>query len=756
MNVPPSDTLLEALEFFGKVHARPINRQGVLQGLPIADGVLTPDLFARAAARSGFETKMIRRPLRKLSNATMPMVLLLKNNEACIVQSVASDQADVVVLTSGASRQMVSRKQLEQAYSGIAILVKPTFRFEKRSDFNPKTLGNNWFWGTLWKFRSFYSRVALASLVTNFLALASSLFVMNVYDRVVPNQALDTLIVLAIGVIVAYVFEFMLKTVRAFFVDRAGQRIDMILGSEIFGRILGMRYGDRPVSAGTMANQARSYETLRDFFTSATVAALVDLPFIFLFVGVIFLLGGPMVCIPLVAGVALALLIGVIMQIPISRAVGDSYQASNQRQALVVEGIQALETIKSTRSESQLQARMEEAVKVASRSEIKSRAYSQLAMNSTAFITHLVSTGIVIFAFFEVVNENLTMGAMIACVILTGRAMAPMAMVASLLTRLQQSRRSLAGLNQIMDMQMERDDATASYISVAEFEPSIHAHDLKFSYDPESDPVINGINVRIEPGERVALLGRIGSGKSSLLRLLNGLYNPTDGRIDVSGIDVRQLDPAELRSHIGYVQQDATLLYGTLRSNLTAGCPWIDDPSILEALRIAGLADFIRTLPRGIDHVVSEGGRSLSGGQRQALAVARAVIEEPDLLIFDEPTSSMDTATERRMLASLNEYLKTEEKRTLVVATHKRSVLSIVDRVIVMDTGRIIADGPRDKIMKSKVGSEAQRQAEAAAAVAAEAAALKREPITATNAAPAATAPLARPPGEPQAAALSS
>ena len=707
----PDDPLLEALLFFGKLHSRAVNAAGAIQGLPVIEGRLTPELFQRAAQRCGFESKIVNRSLGQIHPATLPVLLILENDEAVILTKLPKKgNAEIVVLSSGGGMQQIPVAQLKEAFTGVAIFVKPNYEFERRSDFNAKTLKKSWFWGTLWRFRSFYARVCLATLVINVLAVTSSVFVMNVYDRVVPNQAIDTLYALAIGVVVAYLFEFTLKMLRTYFVDRAGHRIDLILGSEIFGRVLGMRYGDRPASSGALASQARSYESLREFFTSATVAALADLPFVFIFVGVIYLLGGTFVAIPLLAGIGLALLIGIIMQVPINRAVRESYNSANQRQALFVEGIQALETVKATRSESEMQARMEETMQVSAKSDLKARGYSAFAMNSTALIQHLVSTGIVIAAFFAVSNEEMSMGAMIACVMLAGRAMAPMGMIASLLTRLQQSRRSLIGLNQIMDQQVEREDRGAQYLSVSNFDPEIRMEKLTFAYDPESAPVISEIDLKIEPGERVAILGKIGSGKSSLLRLLMQFETPTDGAIAVSGIDLRQFDPAELRQHVGYLPQDPTLLYGTLRSNLKAGCPWVEDEAMLEAIESVGLSGFIRSLPRGIDQPVSEGGRSLSGGQRQSIAAARALVERPELLVFDEPTSAMDTSSEKRFLGKLDEYLASSPERTLLVATHKRSVLSIVDRVVVIDDGKIIADGPKDEVVVSKKehGAEAE------------------------------------------------
>lgn len=708
MAQPTDDPLLNSLLFFGKVHSHPVNPHGAVQGLPLKEGRLTPDLFPRAAANCGFESRIVKRSLHELHGATLPVILILKNNDAVVLTKMwrgRKAKAQVIVLSSGTGVQEIDVKTLNESYSGMAILVKPEFKFEQRSDFKGKQLGKHWFWGTLWKFKSFYARVAVATLMINLLALTSSIFIMTVYDRVVPNKAVDTLMVLAIGVGIAYLFDFALKMLRGYFVDRAGHRIDMMLGSELFGRMLGMQFSSRPSSSGALASQARSYESLREFFTSASIAALVDLPFVYLFAAVIYLLGGTWVALPLLAGIGITLTIGTLMQMPLARAVNRSYQSANQRQALVVEGIQALETVKTTRSESELQARMEDSVRIAAKNDSVARGYSQFALNSTGLTHHMVSVFIVIAAFYQVIEGNMSMGAMIACVMLAGRAMAPMAMAASLITRLQQSRRALKGLNQIMDLPVERSADDSQYISVESFVPRVVAHDVQFKYSENAQSVIQGLNFSIEPGERIGVLGRIGSGKSTLLRMLMGLYYPTEGRIDMSGIDLRQLDPYDLRMNTGYVPQNPTLLYGTIRSNLRAGCPWVNDSFLLKALERAGLVDFVNGLPEGLEYAISEGGNTLSGGQRQALAMARALVEEPDFLVFDEPTSAMDLSSEKQLLVCLKSYLDERRERTLVIATHKRSVLSLVDRVIVLDKGKIIADGPRDEVLRKTVAN---------------------------------------------------
>ena len=695
------DPLVQGLMFLGRYFGVPVSPIGATQGLPV-NGQLNPVLFERAAKRCGFSSKTLRRPLKRFHSATLPAILLLEGGDAVVLLGyLPKGRAEVAVLSAGGGVEQVKIKELDKVYTGFAILVKPVYDFEKRSDFAPPPPKRNWFWGTLWRFRGFYARVGFATIMINLLALTSSLFIMNVYDRVVPNQAVDTLIALAAGAVAAFILEFALKSLRTFFVDRAGHRVDLILGGDLFAKVLGIRFDAKPQSAGALAGQARSYEGLREFFTSASISALVDLPFVFVFAAIVFVLGGP-VAIPLVAGAILALSIGALMQIPISRAVSKSYLAGNQRQALFVEGVNAMETVKATRSESELQAKMEDNVHISAKADGQARGYAQFALNATSLIQHLVTIAIVTVAFFQVRAEQMTMGAMIASVILAGRAMAPLMMVSSLLTRLQQSRRSLRGLNEIMKAPSEREDRGSKYINLEDFTPEVRFHDLEFQYGSDFGSVLKDLNLKIEPGERVAILGRIGSGKSTLLRLLMGFYQPSAGRIDVSGIDLRQLDPAELRRQIGYAQQEPTLLFGSLRSNLKAGCSWASDSMIWKAIERTGLADYVRSLPRGIDHPVSEGGKSLSGGQRQAVAIARAVLEEPPLLIFDEPPSAMDWSSEQKLLQQLDGYLKDDPARTLIVATHKRSMLSIVDRVIVIEDGRIIADGPKSQVLAQR------------------------------------------------------
>jgi len=647
---------------------------------------------------------MVKKKLSALPNALLPAILLLENNAAVVLTGIENGEAKLIFPESGHGTGTMSVSELEQHYTGYAVLARPSYEFEGRASFSEeKKSKSSWFWGTLWRFRSFYGRMAIATVVVNLLALTSSIFVMNVYDRVVPNQATETLYVLAIGAFIAFGFEFLLKGLRAFFVDRAGHRIDVIMGSALFEQVLNIRYGSRPESAGALASQARAYENLKEFFTSATVAAIVDVPFVFLFVGVVYMLGG-IVAIPMLVGIFLCLGIGLIMQIPLGRAVASSYQASNQRHALFVEAVNSMETVKASRAEGFLQTKMEQSVNVSARADGQAKWYSQLAINLTGFVQHMVSMAIVMVAFYQIIGENMTMGAMIACVILAGRGMAPIAVLSSLLTRFQQSRRSLKGLNEIMALPSDQDGSSAPS-SLAEFEPSVKVSGVGFTYPGESNQAaVQSLDLTIEPGERVALLGKIGSGKSTIIRMLAGLYAPSTGRIEISGLDINQMAAAELRKNVGYATQDCTLFYGTLRSNLTIGDPFASNEDIWWSLETAGLADFVKGHPQGLDMPVSEGGSSLSGGQRQAICLARSLMSRPGLLLLDEPTSAMDPGTERQFTTAFKDYLVKSGNHTLIAATHRASLLPLVERVIVLDSGRIVADGPRDEVIQSLNG----------------------------------------------------
>lgn len=692
-----TDTLLEALVFLGKFHRRPINRVAATAGLPLDEGVLTPATFLRAAERHGLSAKVLREPLGKLRPGILPAVAILQDNEAVVITAIDEKQVETIDPVSGGTRT-TPLPEFSELYQDYSILVRPGFDFEERSKHRQSQRSRSWFWGTLWRFRSFYGRVALTSIVINTFALTSSIFIMNVYDRVVPNAAFETLFFLAIGAGIVFLFDFLLKMLRAFFVDRAGQRADILLNSAIYEHILAIKFSARPASAGAFASQARGYESLREFFTSATLVALVDLPFVVFFAFIVWLLGGP-VAIPLLVGLVLALLVGGIMQSPLSKSVKRGYAAANQRHALLVESLNGLETVKTLCAESEFQKKMDNCVRESSDADVGSRWASALSVNLTALIQQLVSIAIVIVGVYQIAGGNMSMGALIACVILGGRGMAPLAQVAGLFTRLQQSRTSLEGLDEIMKTPTERSAEASPKIDRTDFDPSISLDQLTFTYPGEPIPAVLVEKLKIKPGERIAFLGKVGSGKSTLLNLLAGLQEPAEGSIRISGREIRQFEPVDLRSRIGYVSQQINLFYGSVLDNLRLGVPWATDDQIMQASELTTVTNFTANHPGGLDRQVGEHGHLLSGGQRQAVALARALVPQPPLLLLDEPTSAMDMNTEAAVVEGLGKYLE-EENATLLISTHVPALLALVDRIIVLNEGKIAADGPRDQILK--------------------------------------------------------
>ncbi len=694
------DPLLECLVILSALFERPHSADSLTAGLPIVKGKLTPALFLRAAERAGLSARIIKRPIPRITPLSLPCVLLLDNDNACVLVKVDSDGVLVVVPETGRGVTRISMEEIEARYVGHAIFAKPEYQFDSRSDATRLVRPRSWFWGTLAKFWRIYTQVLIASVFINLFAIASPLFIMNVYDRVVPINAVTTLWVLAIGVVTAFLFEFVLKFLRGYFVDTAGKSADVILASHIFEQIMGIRLEARPASAGAFANQLREFETLRDFFTSATMVAVVDLPFIFLFLAVIYFIGGPIVFVPLLA-VPLVIIVGFILQKPMAKTVRATQKESAQKHALLVESIFGLETVKALGAEGRTQRDWERFVGMTSKSSMKARMLSQFAMNFTALVTQLTTVGVVftgvMLMFLEGNPYGISVGALVACTILTGRAMAPLAQIASIMTRFDQSMVSLDTLDKIMSMPVER-PAGKSFLHRPRLNGEIEFRDVTFRYPNQEVTALDRVSFHIKPGERVGVIGKIGSGKSTIEKLVLNLYGASEGSVLIDGTDIGQVDPADLRRSIGYVPQDIFLFYGSVRDNIAMGMPHADDADILRAARIAGVDNFVSKHPHGFDLQVGERGESLSGGQRQSIAIARALVRNPKILVLDEPTSAMDKGSEDWFLSRLREEI---DQRTLIVVTQRVSLLAVVDRLIVMDSGKVVADGPRDKVLET-------------------------------------------------------
>lgn len=560
----------------------------------------------------------------------------------------------------------------------------------------PKPRIAEWLSGPLRRNRSLYVKVGVAAAMINLFSLIVALFTMTVYDRVVPNNATESLIGLTIGLAIVLLFDFVLKLLRSYFVDVAGARVDRDIGRAIFSRILAMRLDLGRRSTGGLAGLVREIETLRDFFTSATLTTLVDLPFVIITLIAIALIGGWLVMVPLVL-IPLVVLAALASQPVMRRLASRTLGEALGKQAVLVETIGSLETVKSANAGGMLEKRWDAAMRGHSQASLRQRLTSNLSINVAGSAQTMAYTGIVIFGVFAIANQSLTMGGLIACSILAGRAVAPLGAIANLLTRINATRTAYQQIDQLMEQPAEGPQ-TGSGLMPSIVEGAIEFRDVDFRYPGAAELALTGVSFRIKPGEHVALVGPVGSGKSTIAKLIIGLYPPTSGLVMVDGTDVRQLAPASLRAKVGALLQDNVLLTGSIRDNILLGREDVDDEEMIRAAKAALAHDFIATMPNGYDVSLADRGDGLSGGQRQAIAMARALVGSPPVLVFDEPTSAVDTDTEARLMVNLREEFL---GRTLIVITHRPSLLNLVSRVILMSRGRIAMDGTPDTLTRN-------------------------------------------------------
>ncbi len=696
--LPARDELLECLLIVAKAHGIATTPDAIMAGLPAPDGRLIPSLFDRASHRAGLSSRVVREFPERANPSLLPAILLLEGERACVLLEWSRDRktARVVFPELGEAPIVVPASQINQLYSGHLIYARPKHRFDARAPEVRAGRHGHWFWSVIAENRLLYRDVLMAAFLTNLLALGMPLFVMNVYDRVVPNQALDTLWVLGSGLMIVLVCDLVLRTLRGRFIDLASSRADVKLSAYIMERVMGTRMESRPVSAGSFSANLRSFESVRDFIGSATVTSFIDLPFALIFLIIIGWIAWPMM-IPIVVGALVILFYALAVQGRMHELAETTYRASAQRNSTLVEGLVGFETIKALGAEGGFQRRWEQSAALLARVGAQLRLLSSSASNTSMLVQNLVGLAVIIVGVYLIGGGAMTTGALIACYLLSSRAIAPIAQVAGLLVHYHTAATALSSLNEMMKAEVERPDDTI-FISRGSFLGEIEFREVSFNYPGQQAASLRNVSLRIKPGEHVAILGRVGSGKTTLEKLILGLYRPTSGAVLIDGIDQRQLDPAEMRRHIGYVQQDITLFYGSLRDNITMGAPLADDAAVLRAAEIAGITDFVNQHAQGFDMLVGERGESLSGGQRQGVAIARAVINDPPMLLLDEPTASMDHTSEEEIKRRLSAFGK---GKTMIIITHRTSLLELADRIIVMDAGRIVADGPKDQVVKA-------------------------------------------------------
>jgi ATP-binding cassette subfamily C protein LapB len=693
------DPLLSSLIEVARFHRRGMSPEGFLAGLPLKDGRLSPSIFRRAAARAGMASRISRRALDGIREELLPAILLLKDNDSCVLMGWNEDRSKARVLFSEAGQGVaeVDLAKLEALYTGYVIFVRPRFRFDDRAPEIREVVNRHWFFGAMFENAKLYRDVLVAAFLINLIAIVIPFYTLNVYDRVVPNAAYETLWALSLGVVLVVAADFGLKMVRGYVLDLAGKRVDVQLSSLIMERVLGMQMVNRPASAGSFAANLRAFESVRDFITSTTVTAFIDLPFALIFLVLILWLGW-MMAIPLVIGMAWLVLYALALQPKMQELTETTYRATATRNSALIESLVGIETIKAQCAEGVMQTKWEESASYLARIGAELRYLSSSVVNSSSSVQQLVTVGMMIIGVYMISDHQLSMGALIATIMLSSRALAPFAQIAGLLAQYQNAAMALSALDKVVAQPVERPD-NATFVRRERIRGEIEFSGVSFAYPGEhAQEVLRNISFRVTPGEHVAIIGKVGSGKSTINRLILDLYQPASGNIKVDGVDLRQLDPAELRKAIGYVPQDVTLLYGTLRDNITVGMPYVEDHGILQAAELAGLQELVGNHPKGFDMPIGERGESLSGGQRQAVAIARAMVHEPAILLLDEPSSSMDHSTEEALKKRLAAYSK---GKTMILVTHRNSLLDLVDRLIVIDRGIIVCDGPKQQVVEA-------------------------------------------------------
>jgi len=689
------DSLLDSLALICRMNGVATSKDALVSGLPLRDGKMTPALVKRSADRVNLAVTIQKNPIEKIRPEFLPAILLLKDEEACVITKldVARDQVGVIFPELGDAEVMMPLSELSARSLGYVIVAKAKYTFDQRAPSVGKVRVRHWFWGSLAENSRIYRDVMIAAFVVNMFALAMPMYTMNVYDRVLPNRATETLWVMAIGIALIVIGDLILRTMRGYFLDWASTRVDVKLTTRIMEHVLGIRLEQRPNSVGSFANNLRSFETVRDFITSATITTFIDIPFGLIFVVVIAWISWPMI-IPVLLGAVVMLIYSFSVQTKMHDLSETMYRASAIRNATLIESLVSLETVKALGIEGQMQRKWEHSSHFLTEVSSKLRLLTSSINNGANSIQQLITITLVVLGVYLVINGELTMGGLIACSMLASRALVPVAQTAGLLTQYHNASTSLASLDEIMHRPVER-PLDGSFLSRPAFNGDIEFREVSFSYPGAEQNALTKVSFKIKAGEHVAILGRMGSGKSTIHKLILGLYQPTEGAILIDGIDARQIDPAELRRCVGYVQQDTQLFYGSMRDNLIISAPHVDDAAVLAAAHVGGIDEFINSHPKGFDMLIGERGETLSGGQRQGVGIARAFIAKPAILLLDEPTSAMDHSGEEAIKRRL---VEATSNKTLVLISHRSSLYDLVNRIIVIDSGRIVADGPKDQV----------------------------------------------------------
>jgi len=702
-----NDALAHSISWLTRHHGRERSPESLLAGMAM-NARLGPDQALRALREAGFNAGLVQRRIADLHHLLLPAVLLLNSGDACIVVARKADGSHYDVVMPGRENHACTASEAELAaeYTGVALVATPKVRSAPAHGESPLFAdpSQHWLWGTLRRFVPYYRSALLAAMLSNVLMLVTGLATSVIFDKVIPHQAFVTLWALATASALALVFDFISRQLRAYLIDLAGRKVDLIVGAALFRQTLGVRMEHRPASAGAYAHTLAQIELVREFFASATLSALSDLPFIVIYVAMAFIVGGPLGWVLAVA-IPLLILMSALIQGALRRSMSANMQQQADLHGVLVEAVEGLEDLKAAGAQGRFLRQYEESTAAAAASLLRSRGISAWTTNLSAVSQQLVTMVMLVWGVYLINDKAITGGALIGAVMFAGRAVAPLSSVVMLATRYQGARAAMRALDRLMSLPVER-EAGKAYVPRHELSGRIGLNEVGFAY-PHTGPgeapkVLKGVNLKFEPGERVAVLGRIGSGKSTVLRLLAGLYQPGEGMVEVDGIDLRQIDPADFRARVGFVSQDPRLFHGSLRDNVLLDRPTADPARLAEVAQLTGLDRLVAAHPMGWDLPVGESGGLLSGGQRQLVALARCLVTRPQILLMDEPTSSMDAQSETAFLRQLKAACGA---CTLVMVTHRPAVLELVSRVLVVDGGKVVLDGPKDQVLAALSGT---------------------------------------------------
>lgn len=689
-----TDHLVTGLVALARAHDCDASPSKLTDGLPLDDGKLPLHSVPQALRRANMAGRVAELSLSDVSDYMLPVLLFLKDDKCLLLEEWSGEAAVVVIPETGGGRRELPRTEIEEQFVGRIVIAKPVDVVSDHAGDMLKREDRHWFFGPVWDNWPIYKDVFLASFVASLLAVVTAIFAMQVYDRVVPNKAYDTLWILASGVILAVVLEFALRIMRARLIDISGRELDLRLSKLLFHRVANLRLSHRPQSVGAFASQVRAFSSVREFFTSSTAASLCDLPFSLVFLFVLWVIGGP-VAFVVMAGAVAIIVPGILLQGYLARMARQNTREGAALNGLLLEAVSNLETVKAARAETRMEKAYGQLTATLAASSIRARQVTAWLNQGASSVQQLTYIFVIVTGVYQIGAGNLTIGSLIACSILTGRTLSPISQISRLLAKWQYVKSSLEGLDQIMGLPPERDE-TQQYVRANAIKGTYELRDVTYSHDPEQGDALSVKTLDIRAGEKVALLGGNGAGKSTLLRVLAGMVEPQSGSVRIDGLAMGQIDPIDRRRQIGYLPQNVALFQGTLRDNLCLDHGLHSDEEMLVALDAVGLGPYVRKHVRGLDLKIVGSG-NVSGGQKQAIGLARIILQDPSVVILDEPTSAFDHASEQHVMRYLSTWL---EGRTAIISTHKKELLGLTPRAVVLRDGAVSHDDSLGNILE--------------------------------------------------------